>query len=211
MSTKELVAHTAKAIAWDQFFGLLDRIIFYPLIGFLALEYGWLFCFLITVPCYFVYSICIVSVNFISLHNKNIDLFGVHALRTVAVTTRPPILKFCRMWNQLHFHYHLVNEALMDHEFDIVWHIISRFTEKISKKILSWILSNKFMLYVVGTLVVLDPQSVFMFTTQKCKDEDEFVKKVFSKLFPMVCWHIFYWSGVIYGLVTGIKYLAWLA
>lgn len=191
-----LAVNTAKVIAWDQFFGFLDRLIFYPILLFFAINYGWFICFAFTVPLYFVYSVAIVTVNFRAVHKKGLDLFGIHAFRTIAISTRPPVISVCRMIKHTSHHYYLVNEALMDHDFDIAKHIVVRFSEKIGKKILSWILNNNFMLYVVGTLVVLDPQSVFMFSTQKCENGTEFAIKIVSKLFPMVCWHILYWSGV---------------
>lgn len=195
MTTKTMAANTAKAIAWDQFLGYLDRGIFYPLLGYLALNHGWFVCFVVTLPCYFVYSILIVTINFRSINENGMDVFGVHTLREVAMSVRPPVFNICRWIKHITHHYDLVNEALMDHYFDIASHIISRFVEKIGKKILSAILSSKFLLYGVGTVVVLDPQSVFMFTTQKCKSESEFIKKIVNRLIPMVSWHIFCWSG----------------
>jgi hypothetical protein len=195
MTTKTMAANTAKAIAWDQFLGYLDRLIFYPLLGYLALHHGWFICFVVTLPCYYIYSIAIVTFNFRSIHENGVDIFGIHTLREVAMSTKPPVLNVCRWIKHVVHHYCLVEEALMDHCFDIASHIISRFVEKIGRKILAAILSSKFLLYGVGTVVVLDPQSVFMFTTQKCKSENEFMKKIVNRLFPMVSWHIFCWSG----------------
>ncbi len=207
MTTKTMAANTAKAIAWDQFLGYLDRVIFYPLLGYLAIHHGWFICFIVTLPCYYIYSIAIVTFNFRSIHDNGVDIFGVHTLREVAMSTRPPVFNVWRWIKHVVYHYNLVMEALMDHYFDIANHIISRFNEKIGKKILSWILSNKFMLYVVGTIVILDPQSVFMFTTQKCNDENEFIKKLFNRLLPMVCWHIFCWSWFAYWATEGFTLL----
>lgn len=202
-----MVASTAKAIAWDQFLGYLDRIIFYPLLGYLAFNHGWLICFIITLPCYFIFSIAIVTINFRATNEKGLDIFGIHTLREVAMSTRPPVFNLCRWIKYVVHHYHLVEEALIDHYFDIAVHIINRFNEKIGKKILSWILSNKFMLYGVGTVVILDPQSVFMFTTQKCVGENEFIKKLVNRLLPMVSWHIFCWSGAAYLATKGLTLL----
>ncbi len=206
MSTKELASNTAKAFAWDQFFGWLDRLIFYPILAFLAVKYDWLICFIVTLPCYFIYSILIVTINFRAVSERGVDLFGIHALREAAVSTRPPVISVSGIIHHIHYHCYIVCEALIDHRFNVTRHIVVRFGEKVGKKILSWILNNKILLYVIGTLVIFDPQSVFMFTTQKCDNEHDFVGKIISKLLPMVCWHIFYWSGVACGVVSGIKY-----
>jgi hypothetical protein len=152
----------------------------------------------VTLPCYYIFSVAIVYFNYKSTSEDGVDFFGIHTLREVAMSTRPPVFNVSRWIKHLIHHYHLVEEALMDHYFDIAGHIISRFNQKIGKKIFSWILNNKFLLYGVGTVVIFDPQSVFMFTTQKCKDENEFIKKLGNRLLPMVCWHIFCWSWFIY-------------
>ncbi len=205
MSTKDLAVNTVKALTWDQFFGWLDRLIFYPLLWFLALHYGWFVCFLVTVPCYFLFSVIIVSVHYRAMYERGEDLFGMHAMQEVAHKTRPP--KFGKNTvlypiNQLK----LWLVSLKDRQPQVAWHILQRMYVRIQTKFQSWLLNNRWLLYLVGTLHVFDPQSVFMYT-QKCECGNDLIKKSVAKLLPMVCWHIAYWSGAAYLATKGYTML----
>lgn len=205
MSTKELAVNTAKAIAWDQAFGYLDRLIFYPLLWFLALHYGYFVCFLVATPCYFLFSSIIVWMHYRAMYERNEDLFGMHFMQEAAHKTRPPkfgkniILYPC---HQLKF----LVISLWQKQFRISGHIIQRAYARIQMKIQSWLLNNKWLLYTAGTLHVFDPSSVFMFT-QKCLNEDELAVSAVKKLLPLVVWHIAYWSLIFWGATKGYSWI----
>ncbi|MFA7193920.1 MAG: hypothetical protein WC087_03315 [Candidatus Paceibacterota bacterium] len=205
MSTKQIVLTTFKALAWDQFFGYLDRLIFYPMLLWLAFKYGWFICFIVTVPCYFLFSIIIVTIHYRAMYERGVDLFGMHAMQEIAESTRSPKFGKNIILYPLHQMKFLLI-SLMQNQYRITGHIIKRMYAKIQTKTQSWLLHNKWLLYSVGTLHVFDPQSVFMYT-QKCEHENDLVKKTVTKLLPMVCWHIAYWSGVAYYISEGVTLL----
>jgi hypothetical protein len=205
MSTKHLAVNTVKALAWDQALGHLDVFIFYPLLWFLTLNYGYFICFIITTPCYFVFSGLIVWTHYRVKHKKNKDLFGMHFMQEIAQSTVPPRFGknlYLYPWHRLK----LVFGYIWNKKFYESWQIIYETFAYVQVKIQSWLLSNRWLLYILGTLHVFDPSSVFMFT-QKCENKEELLVNAFKKLLPLVVWHIAYWSLIFFAATKGLSWI----
>lgn len=205
MSSKELTAQTVRAIAWDQVFGYLDRCIFYPALAFLAFRYGYLSCFIVVTPWYFLFSLIIVGIHYRSMYERNQDVFGMHFLQEISQKTKPP--KFGR--NIFLYPYHQLRlsiTAVRCKQFRVAGHIIQRMCSRFQMKTQSWLLNNRWTLYTIGTLHVFDPGSVFMFT-QKCRNEKELVSACIKKLSLLVTWHIAYWSLIFWAAAKGYSWI----
>lgn len=99
--------------------------------------------------------------------------------------------------------------SLQECQYRVFFHILGRMFGRIYKKTLSGLLHYKLLMYLVGTVIIVDPHGVFLYT-QECATKKEFTKKIYTVLFAMNCWHIFCWSGIAYGAVKGVKQLVWL-